>query len=79
MLTLVAVLGSVGIVVVAVAWFLLGFRVGGARWQCRLVHTQMEAASARRQLHDLTRQAFVAMADHALRSGRQSSGPTEIR
>ncbi|HLX87237.1 MAG TPA: hypothetical protein VKR22_02075 [Acidimicrobiales bacterium] len=54
-------------VLVVTGWFLLGFRLGGIHWQNRLVQTQMETANARRQLHDLTREAFVAMADHAQR------------
>ena len=68
MVLLVIVLASVSFVLAATAWFLLGFRLGGTHWQTRLVRTQMEAASARRQLYDLTRQAFVAMADRAVRS-----------
>ena len=74
MLVIAISLGLVGIVLAIVASFLLGFRLGGSHWQTRLIRTQMQAASARRQLHDLTRQAFVAMADHVLRTekgGRQ--------
>jgi len=68
MVLLVIVLGVVSIVSATVAWFLLGFRLGGTHWQNELLLTQMEAASARRQLFDLTRQAFVGMAKHAQRA-----------
>lgn len=43
--------------------FLLGFRLGGERWQSELTRVRLEAAHAERQLHDLTREAFVAMAE----------------
>lgn len=62
---LLIVLGVVAIVSVAAAWFLLGYRLGSSHWQSRLLETQLESAKARRQLHDLTREAFVAMAEHA--------------
>lgn len=52
------------------AAYLLGFRLGGAHWYDRLVETRLAAAKAERQLHDLTRQAFVAMAEHAQESQR---------
>lgn len=48
----------------AVAVFVLGFQVGGRYWQSELQRTRFEAARAERQLHNLTREAFVAMADH---------------
>jgi hypothetical protein len=55
----------------SVALFLLGFRLGGDHWQQELARVQLEAAQAERRLHDLTRQAFVAMAQAAER--RRSS------
>jgi hypothetical protein len=48
----------------AAALFLLGFRVGGEHWQEEVARVRLEAAHAERQLHDLTRQAFVAMSEH---------------
>jgi uncharacterized membrane protein YciS (DUF1049 family) len=50
--------------------FLLGFRLGGDHWQARLLQVRIEAAQAERSLHDLTRQAFVAMAERAERLRR---------
>ena len=59
----------VAMIVVAVVFvgaaFVLGFQVGGRFWQSQLQRTRFDAARAERQLHDLTREAFVAMADHA--------------
>lgn len=49
------------------ALFLLGFRLGGDHWQSELVRVRFEAAQAERRMHDLTRQAFVAMAEEASR------------
>jgi hypothetical protein len=57
-LTVAAVLAFV------VAVFVLGFQIGGRFWHSELQRTRFEAALAERQLHDLTREAFVAMADH---------------
>lgn len=45
--------------------FLLGFRIGGEHWLGELTRVRMEAADAERQLHHLTREAFMAMAEHA--------------
>jgi uncharacterized membrane protein YciS (DUF1049 family) len=45
--------------------FLLGFRLGGDHWQSELLKVRLQAAQAERQLHDLTREAFVSMAEHA--------------
>lgn len=47
--------------------FLLGFRLGGQSWLAELHEVRAEAAAAERQLHDLTRSAFVAMAEEAER------------
>jgi hypothetical protein len=47
--------------------FLLGFRLGGEHWQSELVRVRMEGAHAQRQMHDLTRQAFITMAQHVER------------
>jgi hypothetical protein len=43
--------------------FLLGFRVGGDHWQSELTRVRVEAVEAERRLHDLSRQAFIAMAE----------------
>ena len=45
--------------------FLLGFRIGGEHWQEQVLQVRHEAAHASRQMHELTRQAFVAMAEEA--------------
>jgi hypothetical protein len=47
--------------------YLLGFRLGGASWLGEVSQVRAEAAQAERQLHDLTRQAFVAMAEEVER------------
>ena len=54
---------SIGLVVVLT--FLLGFRLGGHSWIAEAQRVRAEAAVAERQLHDLTRAAFVAMAEEA--------------
>lgn len=68
----IVILIIVGVPVMA-GWFLLGFRLGGSHWQNRLLETQIESAKARRQLHDLTRNAFVAMAEYAERRAQPSA------
>jgi hypothetical protein len=47
--------------------YLLGFRLGGDHWLSELARLRMEAAHAERQLHNLTREAFVAMSEEAQR------------
>ncbi len=47
----------------AVVLFLLGFRLGGDGNATELNRVRVEAAQAQRELHNLTRQAFVAMAE----------------
>jgi hypothetical protein len=59
------VLLLVALAVLILTVFLLGFRLGGDHWQARLVQVRMEAARAEREMHDLTRQAFFAMAERA--------------
>ena len=56
-----------GFLVVAVLVYLLGFRLGGQSGISELQRVRAEAAEAERQLHDLTRSAFVAMAEAAER------------
>ena len=43
--------------------FFLGFRLGGDHWESELTRVRMESVQAERQLHDLTRHAFIAMAE----------------
>jgi uncharacterized membrane protein YciS (DUF1049 family) len=50
------------------ALFLLGFRLGGGQAESQVARVHREAARAERQIHDLTRQAFVSMAEAAERS-----------
>lgn len=47
--------------------YLLGFRLGGQSWISEAQRVRAEAAAAEHQLHDLTRSAFVAMAEEAER------------
>lgn len=65
-LILFLVLSVVALVVVV---FLLGFRLGGHSWLIETHRVRAEAAAAERQLHDLTRSAFVAMSEAAERRG----------
>ena len=44
--------------------WLLGFQTGGRVHQSELQRVRYEAAKAERQLHDLTRDAFIAIAEH---------------
>lgn len=54
---LVVLVGIIGTV------FLFGFRLGGEHWQSELAQVRLQAAQAERRLHDLTREAFVSMAE----------------
>ena len=58
--------------VVLLAFFVLGFRAGGQHYRSELQRTRFEAAQAERALHDLTRQAFIAMSEHAFEKNRRS-------
>ena len=53
--------------VIVTLTFLLGFRLGGQSWISEANRVRTEAATAERQLHELTRSAFVAMAEEAER------------
>jgi hypothetical protein len=55
------------VVLLMVSLYLLGFRLGGRYWESRISEIRSESAEASRQMHDLTREAFVAMAEHAFR------------
>ncbi|MDA8039143.1 MAG: hypothetical protein M0Z69_08270 [Actinomycetota bacterium] len=67
MTALLVVVLVVGFLLVAVLVYLLGFRLGGQSGISELQRVRAEAAEAERQLHDLTRSAFVAMAEAAER------------
>ena len=56
-----------GFLLVTVLVYLLGFRLGGQSGISELQPVRAEAAEAERQLHDVTRSAFVAMAEAAER------------
>lgn len=49
------------------AAYLLGFRLGGQQVSDELLRVRLEGIEARRRMHQLTRDAFVAMAEHAER------------
>jgi hypothetical protein len=47
--------------------FVLGYWLGDSQARQELVRVQLQAAEARRNMHDLTRQAFVVMAEEVER------------
>jgi uncharacterized membrane protein len=57
----------ISVALVVLLTFLLGFRLGGQSWITQVQRVRAEAAEAERQLYDLTRAAFVAMAEEAER------------
>ena len=65
----VLILTVVGAVAFVAGVFVVGFQVGVRESQSELHRTWFETAQAQRRLHDLTRDAFVAMAEHAERRG----------
>ena len=52
---------------------LLGFRVGGEEWQREALRVRQDGVGASRELHELTRRAFVAMAEEADRQRQGDS------
>jgi hypothetical protein len=64
---IIIVLTLTAVLAVVVGIFLLGFQVGGRFWQSEVQRTRFAAARAERQMHDMTRDAFVAMTEHAER------------
>lgn len=66
MISLLLVITFLGVLLV-LALFLLGFRLGVHQATLELLRVRTEATQARRQIGDLTRQAFVAMAEEAER------------
>ncbi len=67
---ILTVLFIVVLVGLTAAMYLLGFRLGGESWRNEVDRVHHEAARAERQIHDLTRQAFVAMTEEADRQRR---------
>jgi len=63
LLLVLVVIGLLGLV------FRLGVRFGSDRGQSELSQLRWDTVRAKRQMHDLTRQAFVAMAQEAQRQG----------
>lgn len=47
--------------------YLIGYLLGSHGWRAKLEQVRAESREAERQLHDLTRDAFVAMSEQALR------------
>lgn len=68
MLVVLLILVLLGLTLTAL--FLLGFRLGGDAQVAELERVQAEARVAERRLHDLTKAAFVAMAEEADRRRR---------
>ena len=66
MIAVIVVLATVTLLLVGVI-YVLSFRVGRAHWLNELARVRIEAAQTERRLHDLTREAFVAMAEHVER------------
>ena len=60
-LIVVGVSGITAMIAVAV---LLGFRLAAPERDRELLRVRTQAAEAARRMHDLTREAFVAMAEH---------------
>jgi hypothetical protein len=59
----------IAIAMVLALTYLLGFRLGGQSWITEAQQVRAQAAAAERELHGLTRAAFVAMAEEAERRG----------
>lgn len=66
---LIILLIAATLVIIALT-FLLGFRLGGESWFAESQRIRAEAAASERELHNLTRAAFEAMADEASRQRR---------
>ncbi len=65
-----AILIPLLVVALIVGAFMVGCREGSHHWQTLMDDTRRQSANAERQLHDLTRQAFVAMAEEVERHRR---------
>ena len=64
---IVSLLVLIGVAVLIYVVFLLGFRLGDCSSTSALQRVRTQAAVAHRELHELTRAAFVAMAEEAER------------
>jgi hypothetical protein len=71
MIVLAVVILVVTVAALGACLFLLGFRLGGGHAQAELAEVRLVAVAAQRELHDLTRKAFTAMAEQAEQSWRQ--------
>jgi hypothetical protein len=67
MVMLFIVVGFLAIVTLVAAAILLGFWLGAPERDYELLRIRLQAAEAARRMHDLTREAFVAMAEHVER------------
>lgn len=54
--------------------FLLGFRIGGTDSRNQVAQVKVEAARAQRELLDLNRRAFIAMAEHVQAAHEERRG-----
>lgn len=52
------------VVALSASVYLIGYLLGGQTWRARLDRVRAESLEAERQLHNLTRNAFVAMSEH---------------
>lgn len=52
--------------------YLLGYQLGQT-WHAKIDQARVQSREAEHQLHDLTRDAFVAMSEHALRHRQSGS------
>jgi hypothetical protein len=73
------VFGFVFVVVLfGVAMYLLGFRLGGAgHLQETLTQVRLDGLRAQQRVHDLSRQAFVAILEEARRRRQPGDGPSD--
>lgn len=55
----------------------VSFSIGRSRGFGEILHIRVEAAQARRRMHDLTREAFIAMTEAAESVRHRQSGPSE--
>jgi hypothetical protein len=53
------------------ATYLLGFRLGSRRWLEEVARVRLEGAQATREMWDVTRDAFVAIAEHVERQSKE--------
>jgi hypothetical protein len=58
---------AVAVSFIVLLTYVLGFRLGGQSWFTEMHRVRAEAAAAQREMHSLTRAAFEAMAEEALR------------